>query len=435
MREIRIDNPLLNSMITDLSADYSPTQASPTQVSVRNNFPFAANDIGVFGNPTEELAESKKIDSISSTNILVIDSALNFSHSKTTPVYKTIWDTVSIEANYGSGFSEITKSGIQWDNKDNKTIYFDQNGTDSTSYRFRFYNSVTLTYSEYSNTLVGSGFTRFQMGYIIRQARITAGDRAGRALSTPELIRELNYAKYFIRAHNPKYWFWKVDGFQNNILIPSVSGGNVYSLASITDYATMSVVRCRYTLGNTDIIWNLDKKPDPELQQYTRNLVRPNYDFPRFYRLLPPDSNSANGYFEVENKVQNADRVNFYVDYYKNEASYVDVTSSTAIPIPEILEDYLIYRIYQARGNDQMAQTALERFTGPQGKKRTEDLIPLTGIALLDELDRQEKIAQGQPRVLWLYKGQKGIAHMYGSRRFYTPDYIRENFFDETETY
>lgn len=431
MREIRINNPILNSYIADLAADYS----SGVNATVRSNNSFAADDLGVFGNPTEELTELKKIASLSANTGLVLASALKFQHNKGTPIYKAPWDFVEIEGRSSSlgSFAVITQSPIQWDSKSNRTIYFHSAGTDTWEYRFRFYNSVTATYSEYSPTLSGGGFTRFQAGYIIKQARAKARDKDGKAMKTDELLEALTAAKYNIQAHNARYWFWKVNGFNSGISIPAVTTGSVYDLSSIDDFGTIDSIEFAFSNGTSEERYLLRKKSDAEFMMHIRNSNRPANDYPRIFRLLPPDSNSTKGYFEVEAPMQNSGVGTFYINYYKDEADFNSVDDATSIIIPEILRDYLISEIYAAKGNEALADKYMNLFTGPQNRKKTQGIERLSGIALLDELDRQHKLSQGQPRSIWNYRGQRAVNRMFGSRRVQNPDYVRENFFDGEE--
>src|SRR3990167_9189244 len=431
MREIRIENPELNSYITDISSDYS----SGTAVTVRNNISFAADDLGVFGNPTEELTELKKISSISGSVTLNIASALSFAHNKGTPVYKSIWDQVSIEGRSSSSgiFAELTQSAIQWDNPNGKTVYFHSAGTDSWQYRFRFYNTVTATYSEYSPTLGGTGFAKNEVGYLIKEARRTAGDKEGRIMGIDELIRSLVRAKNIIRAHNPRYWFWKVNGYNSSKSVAATAGNAVYSFSSITDFGTLDTIEYQYNSGGTNTKYLLRRRNDAEFLRIARDLNRPNDDYPRVYRLLPPDSSSTKGYFEVNNKIKSDGVGTFYINYYKEETDYNSVDDTTNIIFPEILIDYLVAEIYATKGNSTQADKYYKYFTGPENREKTLALEKLSGIDLLDELDKQYKIAQGQPRQIWNFRGQKAIGNLYGRRTISNADYMRENYFDGFE--
>jgi hypothetical protein len=337
MRKISIDNPRLqDTYLTDLAADYNPSGATPLAATVRSNVSFTANDLAVFGHSGEEFAELKKLSSISGVIGFVIPSALNFQHNKGTPIFKAVWDYVEIQADYGTGWNVITSSPIQWDSKEKQTYYFDSNGTATTSYRFRFYNSVTMAYSEFSPTLTGAGYAQNQMGYIIRDARMITGDENGNILTTTECLRFLTRAKNIIRAHNPRYWFWKVDGFNSDISIAATAGNNIYNLSNIDKLGVIAGVEYRYAQGSQDEKYLLNRKADADFLSLTRDLTRPNYDFPRCYRLLPADAASSKGYFEVENKILTDNVGTFYISFYKEESNYDSVDDTTAIIMPEI---------------------------------------------------------------------------------------------------
>lgn len=425
MRSIKVDNPALNSYSSDVAEDY----ASGTDLIVRSNNSFAASDLIVVGNPSEELTELKKLNGISGNTHLTLASTLKFEHNKGTPIYKSIWDFIRIEADYGLGWNEITQSPIQWDNNENKTIYFDPNGTDTTKYRFRFYNSATLVYSEYSPTLLGIGFTKYQMGYIIKEARREAGDKTGKIMTTDECLRALTRAKNIIRAHNARYWFWKVRGYHSGKSIVAVAGDRIFDLSSITDMGVIDSVEMRYTQGGGDRKWTLRPKSDVEFDGLTGDLNRPARDQSRFFRFLPPDASSLKGYFEIENQIQNSGVVIMYPNYYKEEPDYNSVDDTTAVIMPEILQDYLIYQIYETKGNETEGKKYYKRFTGPENREKTQALDDLTGIALLDALDMQYKYPAGSPKSLVKYRGQKAVTRLYGNSMPTSPDYLKENFF------
>lgn len=430
MRSIRINNPKLDSYITDLAEDYV---AEGVSIVTRSNNSFQANDLVVFGNPKEELTESKKIDAISGNTGLTLASTLKFSHNKGTPIYKTVWDFISIEGRSSSlgSFAQLSLSPIQWDNEKGKTIYYHSDGNDNWEYRIRFYNSVTSAYSEYSPTQTGIGFQQQQMGYIIRDARLIAGDQEGNVLTTEECLRFLTRAKNAIRGHNPRYWFWKVIGYISNKSIAATANNSIYNLDDIDDLGIIDTIEYRYTSGNEDIKYNLRGKSDSEFNDYVRDINRPTDDKPRTYRLLPPDANSTKGYFEINTKIANNDVGRFYINYYKIEENYNSADDTTSIIIPEILCDYLASKIFAAKGNENMAKTYMKYFTGPRNRGKTQGGEELTGIALLDELDRQYKKPAGQPTQFFRFRGQRAMSRLYGSSRSSNPDYNKENYFND----
>lgn len=421
MREIRIENPsILKHYTTYLGADYS----SGTSVTVLNNNSFAANDLLVFGEPREELTELKKLNSVSGSTTFTIASALNFAHGKGTPVYKTLWDNVSIEWRSSSAgtFAEITQSAIQWDNKEGETVYFHQTGDDNSEYRFRFYNSVTTTYSEYSPTLTGAGFTRAQVGYMIKQIRKTVNDEERKIVEDVEIIRFLNRAQDIVYAHNPRYWFLQIDTYQAGTGIAALASTKVYSLATYTTFGHLGRLRYNYSSGSVNQIYDLEKKDSTEFDRLTTDLNKGTDDWVARYKLLPADSSSANGYFQVDPAPTNSSVGTFYPVYYEKMANLDTVDDTTQIPIPEVLEDFAISQIEAIKGNETKAKTYLDLFLGPPDTQIRN--VDITGIKLLDDIDKQQKDAVDQPKG-FVFKGQKYHKETFGNPRI-NRDIIKE---------
>ncbi len=421
MRRLRFQNPSIDkTYATFLGADYV---IGATTVTGQSNNSFAANDIGVFGEPSQELTETKKINSLTGSTVFNLPSSLNFAHGKGTPIYKTLWDQIAIEADYGSGFSIITQTAIQWDNKNNETIYFDANGADTTRYRFRFANSVLSTFSEYSPTLGGSGFTRPQVGYMIRQVRKMVYDIERKIVTDDEIIRMFNDAQDIIYAFNQKWWFLHVDAENSGISIPSIANTKVYSLASLTNYGHIDRIRYQYTLSGVTQIYDLIKKPSLEFDALVVNQTRPATDWLQIYKLLPPDASSIYGYFKVEPVPQTTGVGTFYPNYYIKMADLNSVDDSTSVPFPSMLERYAQGRTEQIKGNEDKAQIYLNYLVSDN-----EDRIPKDLETLL-KLDKQAKEAAGQARSLFRFRGQKYPQRLMG-RTIEERDYNREFYMD-----
>src|SRR3990167_9799818 len=169
MRALSIRNPDLSGQ--ERSYLTSAYTTGGTSLTITNNFAFAADDIIVSEQPGVEKAESKKVSSISGNTTLNLDSTLKFSHPQNTVIIKTPWDQIEISRTLTAtiSWSVISTSGIQWDKP--YTVYVDSTGDSTYSYRWRFKNSVSNLYSEYSPTYGGTGFTRDQAGYMIRNIR------------------------------------------------------------------------------------------------------------------------------------------------------------------------------------------------------------------------------------------------------------------------
>lgn len=425
IRRLRITNPLLsNNYKTYLNAAYS----SGVALTVKSNVSFAANDLLVVGEPTEEFAELKKLDSISGSVTLNLPSALNFAHNKETPVYKSLWDNISIEGRSSSAgvFAEITQSAIQWDNKNNETVYFHSSGDDNWEYRFRFYNSVTTTYSEYSPTITGAQPGRKTVRYMVIQVRKTVQDELRKLVTDQEIIRFFNRAQEIIYAHNPRYWFLYIDTYKGASGIASVANQSVYDLDTYTTFGHLDSIRYKYTSGGTNLLYHLKKMPDVEFDARVRDLNKTTDDWVKFYKLLPADSSSDMGYFQVDPTPKNAVGT-FYPNYYEKMADLSLISDSTQVPIPSILEDFAISQILRIKGDEQRANLYETQFYGPED--RNKDTRKLTGMALLDELDDQQKRSQKQIGELIRFRGQKAGSRFFGEDTSFNADQIRENYF------
>src|SRR3990167_4203380 len=209
-RRVRISNPdLTRGEKTNLFSAYS----SGTTLSVLNSFAFSANNFAVMGEPgKDEVTESERISAVPSGGAsLTLASALDYDYPKDTVVYQSRYDQVEIQSRASSSdsWSIISTSGIQWDKL--QTLYTDANGILTTQYRWRFYNSSTAAYSEYSPTLTGAGFTTDQAGYLLREIRISSGDLDGRVKKDREILRDMERGLEIIYGRVPKAWFFRFE--------------------------------------------------------------------------------------------------------------------------------------------------------------------------------------------------------------------------------
>lgn len=425
MRVLRIPNPILESGFrTRLGSDYS---ASDTTLTVENNASFAANDFLVVGTPSEETAEMKKITGTSGNTTLSLSSALNFTHQKGVVVYKTPWDFVSIERRTSSSgtMAEISQSGIQWDNPNNETVYYDANATDAYEYRFRFYNSSSGIYSEYSPTITGAGFDRDQVGYMIRTVRKLTNDLQSKIVTNDEIIWFFNEYQDIIYSHNPKYWFLLVDTYKGSNGIAATAGNNVYTLSGYSTFGHIDTVRYKLVTGGANELYHLSKKGSVEFDKIASDLNTASDDWAWIYKLLPEDSSSDNGYLQIFPVTKTTGVGTLYPNYYEKMADLESVADATQVPLPKLLEQYAIGKIEQIKGNAAKADVLL-RFLVPQ----SENDIP-AALVMLDQMDFQQKSAQGQPRSIWNFRGQKAVHTFFGRNRgIANRDYIRENYAD-----
>lgn len=417
MRRLRIRNPNLeNSERTYLTAQYT----SGTTVSVVNTFAFSDNDYGVFGNPNEEKTEIKKIsDADSSKTQFTIASALNFSHPKDTVVIRSPWDQVEISRYRSAAWTVISTSGLQFDKS--HTIYIDSGGLSTDSYRWRFYNSSSTEYSEYSPTFAGTGFTDKQVGKMVERVRkITNTEDDENTIKDDEIVNQLNLGQKIIYGIRKDWWFlrWSTDTsitttqgtFKYNLDL--MGGGSAGSPASTHKMGRIKTVKYNFNDGTDNITYQLQYKTEVEFDRLTRDQSRQNDDNVEIYTIRPPDSSSTNGYIEVYPTPDSANGT-FHIDGYTEPADLDDFGDTSVVPITGILENLAISFVERIRGNDSKAEYYEELFYGPPPS--VEDRRRLTGIALLEQLQGQERPA-GQPMQLKRFLGQRALGRLYGNR-------------------
>lgn len=431
MRRLLIRNPSLDNVEkTFLSSAYT---AGGTSLTVLNNFAFAANNILVVGKPGEEKSESKKLDSVSGNTTLTLASTLKFDHQQNTPIYESQWDQVEISKQQSGGaWSVISTSGLQWDKS--FTVYEDSTGDSTYSYRWRFYNSVSGFYSEYSPTYTGAGFNRDQVGYMIREIRkITNTLENEDVVSDKEIVRLLNSAQDIIYGIRKDWWFLK---FEDNDITTQASvlqynldllgGGVAGTPASNFVLGFVDKVRYRFSDGVTDTTYPLKFKTESEFDMLIQNELRQTDDWVNNYTLKPGDSSSINGYLWAYPTPKTTGYGTFYVRAFRKFLTLDDDIDTTPVPIPGILENYVIAFIHRVRGNDAKADYYEELFFGPPPEK--ESSRRLTGIPLLEQLNKKNTPVSN-PNRLSRFRGQKSVSNQDNSRYpRNNRDYIKENY-------
>lgn len=426
MRRVSIPNPTVEETYkTYIDSDLS---AAGTSLTVRNNSSFAANDLLLIGNPREENTEIKQVASTSGGTGITLSSGVTFAHNKGTPIYKILWNFVSIERRTSSGgsFSEITQSGLQYDNQLGLTIYFDSPADDNYGYRFRYYNSVGGTYSEYSPTQTGAAPDRDSVRYMLSRVRKLINDVERRKVSDDEIIRVFNLAQDIIYTYNPKYWFLYVDTLElgSGSIAATVNTAR-YTLANLTNFGHLASLRYRYTSGETDNIYHLKKEVDVVFDRYDSNQNITAMNYPAIYKLVPADSSSANGYFKVTPKIKDSNVGTFYPNYYKKMPNLDTVDDETLTPLPDLLIGYAVGYCYKLLGQEQKAVTYLSEIENLSGN----DKVVPPGLARLDKMNENQKRVVGQPQYVARFRGQKAIRRLYGERFPMSDDFWRENYF------
>jgi hypothetical protein len=427
MRRIRIPSPDLHQEEkTYLDADYS----SGTALTVINAIGFAGGEVTfwpIVGEPGEDKTEAQRVTSITGSTVINISAALRFSHNKGCPVYRSEWDQVEVSKMTGGvgNWNIVTQSNIQWDK--NETLYIDDDGASTDAYRFRFWNSVSNIFSEYSPTVLGSGFARNQVGFMLGRVRKNINDMERKVVSDEEIIEMLDSAQDLVKGVRQNWWFLLVDTFKAGTGLTIVADQSVYSLATYTDFNFLETVRYNFDDGVDNILRHIAFTDALTFDNRVRDQDADHDDQIEVYKLLPPDSTSDNGYIQVDPTPDTASGT-LYPNYYKLMPTLNDVADETLIPIPSVLEQYAIGQCEAIKGNETKAKIYQKLFFGNPDKQQGR-YDPATGIQLLERIQNANKSPQGQPKYWKIWKGRMAMRNLMQSDSGLSNDAYREKYF------
>ncbi len=418
-RRIKIPHPdLALSQKAILNADV----ASGSSLTVLTTTGFVDQNIAVIGEPGEEDTESLPIQAHTNTTFTLTGNVLA-AHNKSTPVYRSEVDQVEISYSTASVWTVLVTTNIQWDQV--HTVYTHIGGLDSYSYRFRYKNSYSGNYSEYSGSVAGSGYAKNQIGYLVSNVRLLIKDPQRKIVSDSEIMRFLTRAKDIIRGTRNDWWFWRKEDTGTITTVASTRTYNLDTISTQIDY--IKDIRLNYNNGSINEMYTLDDLTDIEFDYRIRDITSAtNFDYIRVYNITPPDSSSTSGYIRVDPKPLTTGYGSFYVRYYINETDYSSVADTTSIPIPSILEDYAIAQCERIKGDENRALLYERLFFGPSPDER--DNKSLSGIALLQQMQSGKGRPIGKPQQMKVWKG-RNVMNRFTLSRGSNIDLIRENYF------
>ena len=391
--KILISNPILiDDERTSVSTDYS----SGTSLYVDNNEGFTTNWFVIVGEPGQEKTESRKITGTSGTTIVTLYSALSFTHAKSTPVYLSQWDYISFEQKQtGGSYAEISTSplAIEWDNDNNKTLVVVSGGVSTDYYRWRYYNSATAEYSEYSDALAGTGFTRYTAGYVLQQVK---KNPLAQMVDDETMFNYMNdYQTDVVYPELPKAWWFSKEG----TAVATSTTTRTFDIN--TNWSTLSSVRYvlyRYISGDTDITYPLTWSPTSEFYNLKSDANQAADDYAKYWTLLPPDSTATKGYIAIHPQPKTDDCYVKPVYYYEltDLNSYGD---TLVVPYPKGYIDYVLYRICDDIKSD---SSNAEKYNARVARS----------IIYLKRISRRQL---GQPE-LFRFRGVRGWSQLFGEQ-------------------
>lgn len=404
MIKISVSNPILTEEErTYLTTDYS----SGVNLYVGNNEGFTTSWIAVIGEPGQEKTEAKTVSSTTGNDTIVVSAVLKFAHAKSTSVYLSQWDKISFEQKpTGGSFAAISDSpfNIEWDNANLETQIVVSDGATTDTYRWRFYNSTLGTYSDYSDSLAGTGFTRYTAGYVIQQVR---KNPITESVDDETLFSYMNdYQLDIVYPEIPKAWWFSKEGTPK----ATTASTRTYSISTNwSDLISIKYLLYRYVNGDTDITYPLTWSPTSEFYTLKSDANQANDDYAKYWTLLPPDGSSAKGYIAIHTIPATA---NCYIKpvYYFELTDMNSYGDSLVVPYPKGYIDYVLYRIYDDIKNDSNADRYNSRVQ--------------RSIVYLKRLARRQI---GQPE-FFRYRGVRGWSKLFGEQGRLNSDTSHENY-------
>lgn len=403
--KIKIDNPNLNSEErTYLTSDYS----SGTSLTVRNNDGLTDDWFVIVGEPGQEQSEARQISATTGNTTVTLASALRFSHPKSCPVYLCQWDKWGFESKAtGGSFATISGSpfAIEWDDQDLTTTIVYSGGVTTDTYRWRPYNSVTATYGTYSDELPGTGLTRKQVGYLIKQAK---KNPIASAIDDETMIDYFNDFQDLVYDEIPQAWWFSKTGDQ----VATAESTSSYSISdNWSDLLSIKFLMYRYVSGDsTDITYSLTFSPEAEMRSFKSDANQSDDDNAKYWSLYPPDDDSAKGYIIIH-------PTSATVDCYIQPVYYFELTrlnsfgDTIVVPYPKGYINYVLYRIYDDIKSD------TENANKYNSKIRS-DIVALK---------RRAKRQLGQPE-LFRFRGTRGWSRLFGEQSGVNNSDARENY-------
>ena len=403
---IKVKNPQLpEHEDTFLTAKYT---AGGTSLTIKSNEGWAANEVLVIGHPGDEKCEQITIDSLTGNTTINLTGALKFDHSIDAPCFRSRWNQISLERKASGGaYAEITegKFTIEWDEKDGHSKIPVAAGVASDTYKWRFYNSASATYSDYSGELPGTGLTQFHAGYLIEIVRYFGKIPAHLGITDLDILRSLNRGQREVDTMHDRWWFALTED-DSSSRIASIAATYKYNLTA--NFRGMDVLQ---VLDTNTQKYNLSYFPLIEFDTYKvddANTANHN-DSTQIWTLLPPDTSNTIGYVGVH-PTPKTTGLWFYRRYWRFLPELTSFASSTLIPLPETLVNWALFELWKLREDRDNAGFYYQLYT--------------ENVNLLKRVQRRQ-IGQAE---IQRFRGQRGYSRLFGEFSLRSIDTLRENY-------
>lgn len=197
-----------NPETDDLEKSYlsNSVSAGATSLAVKNNDRFAINDRLMVGELGREKTETLTVGAVSGGTGITVGATV-FSHSADDPVYKLRFDQVKFyrsTTGVAGTYSIISTQALDVDNDTLTTTYDDTSGLATYYYKVSYYNSISTLESSLSDPVLGSGYSRGAVGFMIDEILKEVADPQEEFTSRSEILGWFNEVNDFLSSNARK---------------------------------------------------------------------------------------------------------------------------------------------------------------------------------------------------------------------------------------
>lgn len=348
----------------------SAISAGVAAVSVKNNDRFVINNRIMLGEMGRERSEIVTVTgAVTSGTALTVGTTV-FSHDAEDPVIVMRFDQVKFyrsTTGESGAYSLLATVAMDVDNYDFKTKYDDTTGLATYYYKVSYYNSITAVESTLSDPIIGAGFGRSSVGFMIDEILREVSDENEQFTNRDEILGWFNEVNddLLTRVRKP-YGFLHTRTVKNRTAQDASGAGTV--LAYPDDMWKFDFMRYTFVDPNvnptTSTSYPVRAIPLQEFEQKYQNTLYSassleNNDQLQFvalddalseFRLWPPSSTSSTGVF--------------YIWYWKTFDELDSEANIFETPTPRIYKLYAMGKFYRKKGTQDSSLIAIaDRYT------------------------------------------------------------------------
>lgn len=350
---LRAYNPTTENLEKSyLSAAYA---AGVTSIVVKNNNSVAVNSRILMGELGREKSEIVTVSAVNADGITLTIGATKFPHSADDPIYVLRYDQIKFyrsTTGIGGSYSSLATPNMDVDNADKLTYYDDTTGLSSYYYKISFYHSVAAVESSLSDPMLGSGYTRRQLGSILNDFFTEVGDLDQVYMTVPQALNVMNECSDDLTSQSSRpYRFLKTSA----PLTLTTSNERVPLPATLL---ALDRIKYRYSFGIEDRSDNIRIINIEELEYMKYDNTALASDHLQYIAI--DESTNELVFFPTPSTTQ-ASKLTIY--FWKTFTDFDTLGDAIETPTPKIYKMYLASRYYRMRAlHDQSFMPLSDRY-------------------------------------------------------------------------